>query len=46
MSAEALLKAENLAKSADIIFSLTFEALNGVPAAFTPIIHEIRNHAG
>ncbi|KRX01622.1 L-Aspartase-like protein [Pseudocohnilembus persalinus] len=46
ISAEALIKAENIAKHADLIFSVTFEALNGVQNAFHPKCHEIRNHAG
>lgn len=29
-----------------MIFSVTFEALNGVHDAFHAKIHEIRNHAG
>lgn len=46
LAAKAVLQAENLAKHADIIFSITFEALNGVKNAFHPKIHEIRNHEG
>jgi histidine ammonia-lyase len=46
LAAKAVLQAENLARHADIIFSLTFEALNGVKNAFHPMIHEIRNHEG
>jgi len=46
LGVENILRAENLALHADLIFSLTFEVLNGVHDAFHPSIHEIRNHRG
>jgi len=37
---------EKLVHAADIIAALTMEALNGMPSAFDPRIHQIRNHPG
>jgi histidine ammonia-lyase len=37
---------EKLVKAADIIAALSMEALNGMPSAFDPRIHQIRNHPG
>ena len=39
LGVENILRAENLALHADLIFSLTFEVLNGVHDAFHPSIH-------
>ena len=46
LGVENIVRAENLALHADLIFSLTFEVLNGVHDAFHPSIHKIRNHQG
>jgi histidine ammonia-lyase len=43
---EALFRAENLARSADIITALTIEGLKGTTAAFDRRIHEARPHLG
>lgn len=42
----ALLRAERLAKTADISGGLTLEALLGTPAAFHPRLHRARPHRG
>ncbi|HID39566.1 MAG TPA: histidine ammonia-lyase [Calditrichaeota bacterium] len=42
----ALLQAENLLKTADIIGAITLEALLGTLTAFDPRIQEIRRHPG
>lgn len=42
----ALIQAQTLIKSADIIGSMTLEALLGTLTAFDPRIHEIRRHPG
>ena len=42
----ALLAAENLVDSADVIGSLTLDALQGTVVAFDERIHEVRPHAG
>ncbi|SFS59663.1 histidine ammonia-lyase [Marininema halotolerans] len=42
----ALLKAEVLLDTADIISALTVEALNGIPHAYHPLLHEARGQVG
>ncbi len=42
----ALLAAETLVDSADVISSMTLDALHGTDAAFDPRIHQARPHAG
>lgn len=42
----ALLEAETLAESADVICALTLDALRGTPVAFDPRLHEARPHPG
>lgn len=37
---------EKLVHAANVIAALTMEALNGMPSAFDPRIHQIRNHPG
>lgn len=41
-----ILATENLLATADIISALTFEALQGISAAFHPLIHHARGHQG
>lgn len=41
-----LIKAEKLALSADIIASMTVDALTGTPAAYDELIHQVRPHSG
>ncbi len=43
---KALLRAQTLIKSADIIGAMSLEALLGTLTAFDPRIHEIRRHPG
>jgi len=42
----ALLEAETLARTADVIAAMTVDALLGTDVAFDPRIHEARPHAG
>jgi histidine ammonia-lyase len=42
----ALMRAENLARVADISAALTLDALQGTPAAYDPLIHRLRPHSG
>ncbi|WP_091736296.1 histidine ammonia-lyase [Marininema mesophilum] len=42
----SLLKAEELINAADIISALTVEALNGIPHAYHPLLHEARGQVG
>jgi histidine ammonia-lyase len=42
----ALLAAETMVDSADVIGALTLDALQGTDAAFDPRIHQVRPHAG
>ena len=42
----ALAKAETIAKCADIAGAMTLEALRGTDAAYRPLTHEVRPHAG
>lgn len=46
IGAHALYDAQNLAIQADLIASLTVEALNGITDAFDPRIQEVRPHQG
>jgi len=46
IGAITIYKAINLMKLADIAAALTMEALNGIPAAFTPALHQLRPHTG
>ena len=46
LGCEALVRAENIAKQAEIVASLTLEALQGTARAFHPRIHEVRGHQG
>jgi histidine ammonia-lyase len=46
IGAEAVVRAENVAKCADIAVSLSLEVLMGTVNAFHPRIHEVRPHAG
>lgn len=39
-------QAKNLAEAADAIAALTCEALRGIPAAYSPLIHNVRPHPG
>ncbi|MCB5249535.1 MAG: histidine ammonia-lyase [Candidatus Cloacimonadales bacterium] len=41
-----IIKAEALAKSADIVAALTVDALTGTPAAYDALIHQLRPHNG
>jgi histidine ammonia-lyase len=42
----ALLEAEDLARVADIAGAMSLEALRGTNAAYLPLTHEVRPHAG
>ncbi|KAI9219928.1 histidase [Blastocladiella britannica] len=44
--AEALVRAANVVKLADVIGALSLEALEGTPRAFDPKIHAARPHTG
>jgi histidine ammonia-lyase len=46
LTAEALLRAENVARHADVACALTIEALKGTNRAFDPRIQEARPHPG
>lgn len=46
IGAHTVYDAINLSKTADIIASLTFEALNGITDAYDEKIHLVRGHAG
>lgn len=46
VGAEAVVRAENAAKCADIAVSLSLEVLMGTMNAFHPRIHEVRPHPG
>lgn len=46
IAVQALLRAENLARSADVACALTVEALKGTNRAFDRRIHEARPHPG
>ncbi|MSP16711.1 MAG: histidine ammonia-lyase [Myxococcales bacterium] len=46
ITAQALLRAENLARTADVACALTIEALKGTNKAFDRRIHEARPHPG
>ena len=39
-------RARTLAKAADAISALTCQALRGIPAAFSPLIQQVRPHPG
>jgi histidine ammonia-lyase len=41
-----LIKAKKLALEADAIASLTCQALTGIPAAYSPLVHMVRPHPG
>ena len=42
----ALLEAETLAETADVVCALSLDALRGTPAAFDPLLHQARPHPG
>ncbi len=42
----ALLEAETLVETADVVCALTLDALRGTPAAFDPRLHRARPHPG
>lgn len=42
----ALLRAEQVARAADVVGAMTLEALQGTPVAFDPRIHAARAHEG
>lgn len=46
IGAEAVVRAENIARCADVAVALTLEVLMGTMNAFHPRIHEVRPHAG
>ncbi|HPA92568.1 MAG TPA: histidine ammonia-lyase [Petrotogaceae bacterium] len=46
IAALAVYDAENLSKSADIVSSITIQALKGIVQAFDPKVHDIRNQQG
>jgi histidine ammonia-lyase len=46
LGAEAVFRASNAAKTADIVAALTLEALKGTVKAFLPEIHRVRPHPG
>jgi histidine ammonia-lyase len=46
LGAEALVRAENCVKVADIVGALSLEVLKGTPRAFDPKIHDARPHPG
>ncbi|MDR6224679.1 histidine ammonia-lyase [Desmospora profundinema] len=46
LSALAILKAEKLLLSADIIAAMTMEALGGIPDALHPLLHKARGQTG
>ncbi len=46
LGALGLLEAEDLAAAADLIGAVSCEALRGSTAAFDPLIHRVRPHAG
>nr|CAI5828209.1 unnamed protein product [Callosobruchus analis] len=46
LGAEAIHRAENLVRCADIITSISVEVLKGTVNAFSPLIHRVRPHPG
>jgi histidine ammonia-lyase len=46
VGAEAVVRAENVARCADVAVALSLEVLMGTMNAFHPRIHEVRPHAG
>jgi histidine ammonia-lyase len=46
LGALALLRAERLARIADVAGALSLDALRGTPAAFDPRVHRVRPHPG
>ncbi|GLE07830.1 hypothetical protein PINS_up018536 [Pythium insidiosum] len=46
IGAEAVVRAENISRCADIAVSLSLEVLKGTVNAFHPRIHEVRPHTG
>lgn len=46
IGAEAVVRAENVARCADVAVALSLEVLMGTMNAFHPRIHEVRPHAG
>ena len=46
IAAEATVRAESVAVTADVACALSVEALKGTPAAFEPCIHAARPHGG
>ncbi|ESO05074.1 hypothetical protein HELRODRAFT_99395 [Helobdella robusta] len=46
LGVEALIRAENICKQADVVASLSLEALKGTTRAFDPDVHRVRPHPG
>lgn len=46
VGALALLRAKRISAIADVAGAMSLEALKGTPAAFAPLLHEARPHAG
>ncbi len=46
IGALAVYDAENLLKNADIVFTMTLEALKGITNAFDEKVHQVRGHKG
>ena len=46
IGAEAIYRAQRVAKQADVVAALTINALRGTPEAFDPDIHASRPHSG
>eukprot|EP00026_Physarum_polycephalum_P006012 Phypoly_transcript_06052.p1 GENE.Phypoly_transcript_06052~~Phypoly_transcript_06052.p1 ORF type:complete len:466 (+),score=36.20 Phypoly_transcript_06052:69-1400(+) len=46
LGAEAVYRATNVAKTADIVSALSLEALKGTVKAFLPEVHKVRPHPG
>ena len=46
IGSEALVRAENLRKSADVIAAITIDTLSGKVYAFDNVIHEAKKHKG
>ncbi len=46
LGALALLRAERLARTADVAGAMSLDALRGTPAAFDPRVHRVRPHPG
>lgn len=46
LGCEALIRANNVARTADVVTALTVEALLGTTMAFSPTVHAARGHSG